>query len=237
MRVIFLAKPLPLVHLKVSDDITTDTDNALSAFKVTRIKNGPFRQNCYVLASKNNEALIIDPGGDADRIFEIIETDGLQPLAIINTHGHFDHIGAVDAISKRYNIPFYLHEGDRRLVKSANIYRLLFKTDQPIVIPEVDIELKDEDAKLHIGPFDVGILVTPGHTPGGLCFLIENAIFTGDTLMHSGPGTTKLPGGDAKILARSIESLRELPPDLIVYGGHGHPKSLGEIWSAVDAKD
>lgn len=205
----------------------------MTNLRVTRLVNGPFKQNCYVLA-KDQLAVLIDPGSDPAMIQSALEAEDVKPIAIINTHGHFDHIGAVVDLVKTYKMPFYLHEADLGLVKSANIYRLLFKTKTPISIPQVDKPLTSESTELMLENFKFTIIHTPGHTPGSVCFHIENLLFTGDTLMGAGPGTTKLPGGDAQALKYSISLLREIDPSVTVFPGHGRELPLYEIWDKCD---
>lgn len=207
----------------------------MSEYNVLQIVNGAFKQNCFILADDQNFTIILDPGSDAPQIIEQLEKHNLTPIAIINTHGHFDHIGAVAELTRKYSIPFYIHEADVNLVKSANIYRLLFKTKAPITIPEIGVLILAKTSHLSIGNFDFEVIQTPGHTPGGVCFKIANFLFTGDTLMPKGPGTTRLPGGDANQLNNSIETLRQIESSVLVYPGHGHPLKLVDIWKKYDA--
>jgi len=207
----------------------------MNGLTVERIKNGAFKQNCYIVSNTRKFALIIDPGSEASRIISEITEKGLTPLAIVNTHGHFDHIGAVVELVEKYAIPFYLHEADARLVKSANIYRLLFKTKTLIEIPKIDNPISADIDRLVIGDFDVEVIQTPGHTPGGICLIIEDVLFTGDTLMGAGPGTTSLPGGDPTTLESSIKRLRNIDGNFLVYPGHGRALHLKDIWERYDA--
>lgn len=206
----------------------------MSKYNVLQFVNGAFKQNCYILSDTEGSAIIVDPGSDAPEIIERLNNHHLTPIAIINTHGHFDHIGAIADLITEYSIPFYIHEADASLVKSANIYRLLFKTKSPIVIPEIDKLISSKTSHLSIGNFDFEIVQTPGHTPGGVCFKIANCLFTGDTLLPKGPGTTHLPGGDSQQLIRSIEILRQIDSSVLVYPGHGRPLKLADIWEKYD---
>lgn len=201
---------------------------------VIRFTNGPWKQNCYILHGIKNTAVIVDPGSDAGAISDLLEENGLRPLGIINTHGHFDHIGAVADLAERYDIPFYIHEGDEKLVRTANTYGFLFGSRKPMRIPTGAIILKNEDVVLALGGYVFDIIPTPGHTDGGVCFRIGELIFTGDTVLPSGPGRTDLPGGNKEKLLDSVAILRGLPAHLIAYAGHGSPRSLEEFWSRHD---
>ena len=153
------------------------------------------------------------------------------PIAILNTHAHYDHIGAVSALTQKYKIPFYLHKRDEELMKQANIYKILFESKDSITIPNFDRDLANREDELLIGDFKIGITHTPGHTPGGVCIQIGENIFGGDTLMYSGPGSTHLPGGNKCEMESSLNNLRKFPGNFLVYPGHGKPFSLDTFWS------
>lgn len=201
------------------------------------VPNGLWKQNCYVIVNSLKEALIIDPGSEGDRIASLIENLTVKPLAILNTHAHYDHIGAVDYLVNKYNIPFYLHTGDEKLLKQANLYKILFEATESILIPKIDapIEIIAHDSG-HINGFDISIIETPGHTNGGVCILLNKAMFSGDTLLPKGPATTNLPGGSLQRLTESLSLLRKLPGDITVYPGHGKPFLLQEFWEKYAAQ-
>lgn len=196
---------------------------------VIQITNGPMKQNCY-LVGDGDSALIIDPGSEAERIVAQIESHDLQPLAILNTHAHFDHIGAVEALRLHYDIPFYLHDGDVALMRRANLYRLIFSGETSVTVPTKVRSYSDLDVSA-LAPFDIKVMETPGHTEGGVSLLINDALFTGDTLMGNGPGRADLPGGSKPDMAQSLLKYQSLPPDLTIYAGHGRPVSLGAALS------
>ncbi len=198
---------------------------------ISAIPNGKWKQNCYLVSAENlGVALLIDPGSDAPLIEEQLEQRGLAPVAILNTHAHYDHIGAIATLMAKYHIPFYLHYGDLKLLKQANLYKLLFDSRESIVVPEPTHELKPIETRVQVGDFEVGVLFTPGHTKGSCCLQIENNLFSGDTLLSNGPGRTDLPGGDKTALGQSIELLRTLPTSVTVWPGHGRSFSLGSVW-------
>lgn len=98
----------------------------MNSLRISCFKNGVWKQNCYLVANQFNEALLIDPGSDLEGICSLISSLKVNPVAILNTHAHYDHIGAVSGLIKRYGIPFYLHAMDKKLLKQANLYRVLF---------------------------------------------------------------------------------------------------------------
>lgn len=199
------------------------------------ISNGPLKQNCYVVTDiDTRKSFIVDPGSEANEIQKFINKEGIVPLAIINTHGHFDHVGAVDSLMKNYQIPFFLNGNDAKLLKQANIYKILFDVKDPITIPEITTLIGVEDHKLIVGPFEIIVIVTPGHTMGSVCLIIENEMFSGDTIFSNKLGRTDLPGGNIEALNKSVDLLRGLDGSLNVWPGHGEPFTLKNLWANLD---
>ena len=199
--------------------------------QVTTVVTGLWNQNCYLVRNKKKQLLIIDPGSNADKILNVIDQLDATPLAILNTHAHYDHIGAISSILKTYQIPFYLHNNDHKLMKQANIYKILFDAKDKVIIPSFDRDLSQELSNFFIGDFAIEVIHTPGHTSGSVCFLVDAKLFSGDTLMPNGPGRTDLPGGNKRELEASLCKLRELKNDYMVYPGHGLPFILENFWS------
>ena len=202
----------------------------MSSLTVNTVVNGKWRQNCYLLFNSDLNALLIDPGSDAEVIASRILDLELNLLGILNTHAHYDHVGAVANLQEKFNVPFYLNLLDEKLMCQANLYRIIFDGTEYIKIPKIDILLPPHNSELVIGPFRVHSIFTPGHTEGGTSFLIGNFLFSGDTLMHSGPGRVDLPGGNAEKLNESFKVIKELNPDFLIYPGHGKPFLLKESW-------
>lgn len=188
---------------------------------------GPFQENCYLVWDDDqSDCIIIDPGADAQDIARRIKKLNLISKAIINTHGHIDHIGAVRDLQIEFKLPFFIHAGDEVLVKEIDQYCQMFglPTSAP---PEINHYL-EYGQTLEIGGLSILILGTPGHTIGGVCLKIENHLFVGDTLFFGSIGRTDLPGGNYTQLIQSINSeILSLPDETVVYSGHGPETSVG----------
>jgi glyoxylase-like metal-dependent hydrolase (beta-lactamase superfamily II) len=189
---------------------------------------GPLLSNCYILwDDRTNHGVIIDPGDDADILLKKVKELDLIIEYILATHGHFDHIGAVAPLQKKLNTKFLAHEADLFFIedckKSANGWGV--HIEQP---PTPDQFIKDEEI-LHIQDFDINVLHTPGHSPGGVCFLTNNLLFGGDTLFQKSIGRTDFRRGSFEELERSIKTrLYTLPDYTIVFTGHGPNTTIGD---------
>lgn len=187
---------------------------------------GQLQTNSYII-SKNNEALIIDPGGDANRLIQYLTKHGLNPIAILLTHAHFDHIGAVDDIRAEYQIPVYVHQNEEEWLMDS-------KLNGSKVFPVGEIKLKPVDHTFDIGEtilsgFKFEIIETPGHSPGGVTFVFKDhaTLISGDCLFREGIGRTDLIGGDQETLVKSIQKLYQFPDHFKVYSGHGSETTIG----------
>lgn len=192
---------------------------------VHRIVTGPFQENSFIVRQENSiSCLIIDPGDDSEKFIQYFETHELTPLAILNTHAHLDHIGAVNDLKSKYAIPFYLHRGDEPVLDGYERDCSLFGM-QPKGTPTVDYWYNDSE--LNIEKFSIQIVDTPGHTPGSSCLMIGNHVFTGDTIFAGSVGRTDLPGGDWETLNQSLLNVvKTIPHDYILHPGHGPDTSL-----------
>lgn len=182
---------------------------------------GPLDVNCYILGCEDTkDAAIIDPGDNADEIIKVIHEEGLNPGFIINTHAHFDHVGGVKTIQERFKIDFFLHKEDLFLINNVSEQAAAFGLN-PIPKPEVDKFVNNGD-KISLGNKFINVIHTPGHSPGCVCYHIDNNVFVGDTMFAGSIGRTDLPGGSYKMLINSIkERLFPLGDGTIVYPGHG----------------
>jgi glyoxylase-like metal-dependent hydrolase (beta-lactamase superfamily II) len=194
---------------------------------VDMVTVGPFQENTFFLRPVSSpDTVIIDPGDEADRLISIIASHGWKPVAIVNTHAHLDHIGAVDELRHHFNVPFYLHPGDVPTLKEAPEHACMFGVRAPVV-PTVDHELA-HGQYLDLAGLRIQVLHTPGHTPGGVSFAVDGRVFAGDALFYGSIGRTDLPGGDYEMLMRSLkERLLTLPDDTIVHSGHGPDTTIG----------
>ncbi len=176
---------------------------------------------------QTKQAVLIDPAADLEAFTAEIEARGLLPVAIVNTHGHLDHIcGNADA-KRRYPVPLYIHELDRPMLKDPARNMSAF-TGEEITSPDADATLKDGDM-LAIGAETLKVLHTPGHTTGSICLYQPGLLIAGDTLFCGGVGRTDLPGGSEEEILHSIRSkLYSLPDETAVYSGHGPSTTIGE---------
>ena len=180
--------------------------------QVTKVCVGEWDNNVYVLAA-GGEALVVDGAAEPERI--LAEADGLRVLGIVETHGHADHVGALADLVDALGVPVLAHAGDRMPVPT-----------EPLAGGET----------LSVGPVDVQVLHTPGHTPGSLCFLANGYLFSGDTLFPGGPGNTRGDRTAFATIMKSLDTLFRLPDDTRVCPGHGLDTTIGrerpyvEVW-------
>lgn len=189
---------------------------------------GPLACNCYIVGDPGTkEALVIDPGGDADALAASIAQQALQIKAIVATHAHFDHIVAAGRLRELTGAPFYLHPADRPLLDWYQESALLFLGIELPPPPEVDAST-DEGDELKVGDVEFAVLHTPGHSPGSITLAGDSAVFSGDTLFEGSVGRFDLPGGDEGTLTRSIqEKLFAFDDDTPVFPGHGAATTVG----------
>jgi hydroxyacylglutathione hydrolase len=191
-------------------------------YRIDTVKTGRWRQNAYIIQhSPSHEIILIDPGDEEETILEKLDAQGQTPRFVLLTHGHFDHVGALEAVCQRYGLPFYLHSKDYRLLQHAALYAMSFDK-RTVAIPESYTALEDARLEWSAGP--VNFIHTPGHTNGGVCYHWEGLCFTGDTLLNKLVGRTDLPGSDGKGLRQSIDRMLEcLPAETMLFPGHGGP--------------
>ena len=182
------------------------------------IQVGGFEVNCSIL-SKNGKAWIVDPGQEADRIIDLLAKKGLEPAAILLTHGHFDHIGGIPGILEKFpGLPVCVHEKDMPMFGHP-------LNQLPPEYPPVEGLRGSRSLRglRGIEGLEVEIIETPGHTPGGVCYYFpkDKLLLSGDTLFAGSVGRTDLPGGDMATLMDSLKKLTALPDDTLVIPGHG----------------
>jgi hydroxyacylglutathione hydrolase len=195
---------------------------------VKKLVVGDLQTNCYVLGDeKSKEGVVIDPGGDPEEIEKVIEKEKLNIKYIILTHGHADHIAALTELKKRTNALILIHPADADMLVDPT-YNLSSFTGENLICPEAD-RLLDEGDKVEVGAFELEVLHTPGHSPGGISLLADGMIFTGDALFYQGIGRTDLPGASHSELLHSIKTkILTKPDDTVIYPGHGPDTTVGE---------
>ncbi|MBU5265274.1 MBL fold metallo-hydrolase [Virgibacillus proomii] len=188
---------------------------------------GPLGTNCYVVHG-TKEALIFDPGGEADKVKEFLTKHELTPIAILLTHAHFDHIGAVDELRKAYQIDVYLHEAEASWLEDPQKNGSLLFMQQQVQTEQPDRLLVPK--KMTIGEFSIEVIHTPGHSPGSVSFIFhdDKFVISGDVLFYQGIGRTDLPGGNYAQLEKSVTtSLYTLDDNYTVFPGHGPKTNIG----------
>jgi hydroxyacylglutathione hydrolase len=196
--------------------------------KLLNFKIGPIETNCYIIINKyTNEAIIIDPADESEKIINAISENKITPKVILLTHTHFDHIGAVDDLVKKYSIPFYFSESEVQhyQMQKQNLAAFGYNAELNKNYQFIKESIYD------FCNFKIKVIATPGHTIGSVCYYIEsnNILFSGDTLFYRTIGRTDLPTGSHKQLINSIENiLFNLPDETIVYPGHENQTTIGD---------
>lgn len=198
--------------------------------QVERLEIGAIGENTYVIVhSETKEALIVDPGGEASRIIEWIEQAQWQPLAILLTHAHYDHIGAVDEVRDHFQVEVYQHPEEAKFLVDPN-WNLSGLTGRQAVTARPAEHLWETLGKHQIGPFQFEVVFVPGHSPGHVAYIFvdERFVVSGDTIFEMSIGRTDLPGGRYIQLMQSIDrELIHLPEDYRLYPGHGNSFTVG----------
>ena len=196
--------------------------------KIDHFVVGPVQTNCYFVTNiKTKEMIIIDPGACANQLAKKVDESGAKPVAILLTHGHFDHATDAKPLADRYGIKIYIHEADKATLDDPQL-NVSYMMGQSKTF-YADVFLKDKQ-ELDIAGFHIVVLHTPGHTPGGCCYYFpyQNVVFSGDTLFCTSVGRTDFPKGSAAQIIRSIkEKLLPLPDETTVYTGHNDITTIG----------
>ena len=190
----------------------------------------PFDENCYVVSDNTGEGVVIDPGGMASTILEYIREAKLSIKAVLNTHGHCDHIGADDAIRDATEAPLYIHKEDAPMLGDVKLNLSAVMGFRALARPAE--HLLSEGDVISFGQSKLEVLHTPGHSKGGVCFVGNGVVFTGDTLFAGSIGRSDFPGGsEVELIGNIKKRLLVLPDDMKVYSGHGPSSEIG--WERV----
>ncbi len=188
---------------------------------------GPLETNCYIVYDDvEKEALLIDPAWDYERIDKALDVLGVTLKFVFLTHGHADHIGALQEVRNHKEVPVYIGKGDVDLIANSRNNLSMFLGKEIVITSPEHIVTDGEVINFAGVPFKV--IETPGHTPGGLCLYGAGLLFAGDTLFRCSVGRTDFYGGDSHVLVSSIEEkLMKLPDDTVVLPGHGPATDIG----------
>ncbi len=193
---------------------------------INKISVGELSTNCYIIKTDNNNAIIIDAGANAKGIMDFIDKNNLTVKALVLTHGHFDHIGAVSEIKDKTGAKVYIHESDAELLDDADNSMAIHLIDMKnYIITKPDVLLKDGDT-IEVDEVKLTVIHTPGHTKGSCVFITGEVMFAGDTLFCGGIGRTDLYGGNMQTMKASLKKLALINDDFTVLSGHGDQTTL-----------
>jgi glyoxylase-like metal-dependent hydrolase (beta-lactamase superfamily II) len=201
--------------------------------EVVQLTFNPFEENTYLVYDDTRQAVIIDPGCcntlEQQQLIREIERLGLQPLRLINTHCHLDHVFGNHFVAEKYNLSLEIHSGEIPVLEFAPTAARLYGVPYPEISPAPGNLLEDGDL-ITFGNTQLEVLLTPGHSPASLCFFCaeSNFLIAGDVLFYGSIGRTDLPGGDYDTLIESIKTrLLHLGDEVVVYPGHGQATTIG----------
>ncbi len=183
--------------------------------KIDMLNLGVYWVNCYIIREESSTSCcVIDPGGHPKKVLSFLSEHGLTLEAILLTHGHFDHVGGVKELAQATGCPVYLCEGDLVMPPKLTAGELYYT------------DAYGEGTVLHLAGLEIRVIHTPGHTPGSVCLLVGDALFSGDTLFAGSCGRTDLPGGDQAVITKSLQRLKALEGDFTVFPGHNKSTAL-----------
>lgn len=200
----------------------------MAPLRVEQYVVGTVQTNCYLAINDDTkETLIIDPGANAKELADIIEKEKLNPVAILLTHGHFDHAGGAEELAKHFDLSIYAEEHEKETLENPALNLSSWEGTSKVYY--ADCYLKDEQ-EIDLAGFHIRVFHTPGHTVGGCCYFFsyQNVLFSGDTLFCMSVGRTDFPKGSASQLVNAIrEKIMVLPDEIMVYTGHNDTTTIG----------
>ncbi|MDX2471411.1 MAG: MBL fold metallo-hydrolase [SAR324 cluster bacterium] len=197
------------------------------ALNIEALVVSPLQQNCYLLScDQTQECIVVDAGDVGEKIWDYVQSKGLKIKWLVNTHAHVDHVSGVAALKKLSGVPFLMHKNEEMILDMLLPSQGMYGFGDGLV-PTID-EYLQEGQEYTFGQETFKVILTPGHTPGGVCLNFGDHIFVGDTLFNGSIGRSDLPGGNSEQLLQSIHSeLMCLDPETKVYSGHGDPTTIG----------
>lgn len=194
--------------------------------EIKRIATGAIEENCYLVWDEANQAVVIDPGDEASKIIDEITKLQLDVKKIILTHGHYDHVGAVNEVKKATGAQVICHQEEKSIVEDETLSLGLY-LGKEVSLPKVDACVSEGD-EISVGNLNFSVIHTPGHTKGGMCLLAGDSLFSGDTIFYGTLGRWDFPTGDLSELTSSItRKIFNLPEDTVIYSGHGPETTVG----------
>lgn len=195
--------------------------------KIENIVVGPLQVNCYLIYDEESrDALAVDPGSDPQRILKAIHSLGLSITHIVCTHGHFDHVGAVASIKGKTGARMFINKEDLDIYANAPAQAAFWDYEvEPQPPPD---GFAGEGDEFTVGKSILRVMHTPGHSPGGICLFSEGVVLTGDTVFAGSVGRTDFPGGSHDELRQSFKRIMALPPETVIFPGHGPASSVGD---------
>ncbi len=193
--------------------------------KIKRLPLGFLMANCYIIETEKKNAVLIDPGSEPEKLIKYLDENGITPKKILLTHGHFDHIGAVSEVVKKYGAEVYIHEDDACMLTDRRM-SLADEVGGGAYIPVENCNCVKDNDRITLDELSFDVLHTPGHTKGGVCYRCGDSLFTGDTLFCMSMGRTDFPGGSLGEMYHSLKRLAAIKENLDVYPGHNETSTL-----------
>lgn len=189
-----------------------------------QLRLGELATNCYILETGNGEAVAFDIGNGAKKVIQALDVYHLQLKAILLTHGHYDHVAGVEAVRKMTGADVYIHEKDAVMLESGDA-NLSWQLTDDIYVPVTEYHTLQDGDILQFGERNIQVMYTPGHTPGGVCYLTDDMMFSGDTLFKGSVGRIDL-GGNRDEMMQSLRKIASLDKNYQVYPGHFDASTL-----------